>query len=92
VGTLKSIYQRQVKWILVGAAAVAATRFYYVQEMLAALVLFAVLFSCIAAVLLLVVMLDRVGQTVFEFLAFHAKEVLQHAHEWQAVVRLRAKT
>jgi hypothetical protein len=42
---------------LVRFAGVAAIRFYYVEEMLALLVLFAVLFSCVSVVLLLLFIL-----------------------------------
>lgn len=83
VGILKSVSQKALKWILIGAAAVAATQLYYVQEMLAALVLFAVLFSCIAAVLLILFILDRAGRATLEFLELCAREVLQHAREWR---------
>jgi hypothetical protein len=91
VGILKSVSQKAVKWILIGLAASVALQIYYVQEMLAALVLFAVLFSCIAAVLLLLFILDRASRATFEFLG-RAREVLQHTRGWRAVSALRPRT
>lgn len=85
VGILKSVSPKALKWILIGSAAVAATQLYYVQEMLAALILFAVLFSCIAVVLLVLFILDRAGRATLEFLELRAKEVLQHARAWRAL-------
>jgi hypothetical protein len=91
VGILKAVSQKALKWILIGsAAAVAVTQFYYVQEMLAALVLFAVLFSCIAAVLVLLFISDRAGQATLEFLELHGKNVLQHARAWRTFAEPRS--
>jgi hypothetical protein len=88
-----SISLKALKLTFVGFAAVAgvaAMRLYYVQEMLAALILFAILFAilfgCVAVVLLLLCTLDRVGQAVLEFLQLRGKEVLQHARVWRAPV------
>lgn len=63
-------------------AGVAAMRVYYVREMLAALILFTILFTCLAVVFLLLFMLDRACQALLEFLELRAKEVLQRAHLW----------
>ena len=57
--------------------------------MLAALVLFAVFFGCIAAVLLLLFILDRVGETILALLELHAKNVLRHARERRVFSELR---
>jgi len=83
VGILKSVSRKAWKWILIAAAVFAATRLYYVQEMMAALVLFAVLFSCIAAVLFLFFVLDRAGLAMLGFLELRAREMLQHARGWR---------
>lgn len=64
-------------------AAFAASRIYYLQEMLAALILFAVLFSSVAALLLLLFVLDRAGEATLGFLELRAREALQHARDWR---------
>jgi hypothetical protein len=56
-----------------------AGRIYYIREMVAALVLFAVFFSCIAAVVLLLIVLDRGGEAILGFLELHAKHLVQQA-------------
>jgi cation transporter-like permease len=53
--------------IFIGFAGVAATRFYYAEEMLASLVLLAALFGCVAVVLLLLFMLGRASQALIAF-------------------------
>ena len=50
------------KWIWIGLAAVAALRFYYVQEMIAALIIFSVLFVGAATVALIIFLLDRASE------------------------------
>ena len=50
------------KWIWIGVAAMPAIHFYYVQEMIAALIMFSVLFAVVAAVVLIISLLDRVSQ------------------------------
>lgn len=86
---LKQVSQRMVKWILIGFIAVVSMRFYYVQEMLAALALFAALFSCVAAVLLILFLLDRACETVLGFLKLHRKTVLQHGRDWRTLLQPR---
>ena len=90
----RSVFLKALELIFVGFAAVAgvaAMRLYYVQEMLAALILFAILFGCVAVVLLLLLMLDRAGQAVLEFLELRGREVLQHARVWRAVSEPRSR-
>jgi len=50
------------KWIWIGLAAVPAIRLYYVREMIAALIMFAVFFVAAATLVLLVFLLDRASQ------------------------------
>ena len=50
------------KWLWISLAALAALQIYFVQELMAALVLFSVLFAAVAAGVLLVYLLDRAGQ------------------------------
>ena len=49
-------------WI--GLAAVLAIRLYYVQGMIAALIIFAVLFVGVATVVLVILLLDRASQQI----------------------------
>jgi Flp pilus assembly protein protease CpaA len=51
-------------WIWIGVAAVPAIRLYYVQEMIAALIMFSVLFVGAATVVLIIFLLDRASQQV----------------------------
>lgn len=56
---------RRLWWLAVIGAGLVALRFYYVQEMIAALVIFSALFVIGAAVVLLVFILDRATRTTF---------------------------
>jgi hypothetical protein len=55
------------KWMWFGLAALAAIQLYYVQEMLAALLIFAVLFAVVSAVALTVYLLDRAGERALDW-------------------------
>ena len=50
------------KWLWIGLATLAAVQIYFVQELMAALVLFSVLFAAVAAGVLLVYLFDRASQ------------------------------
>ena len=52
---------------------------------------FAVLFSCGAAVLLMLYILDRAGQSTMEFLELRAREVLHHARVWRTAPEPRSR-
>ena len=52
------------KWIGIGLVAVAAMQVYYVQEMIAALIIFSVLFFAGAVVVLIIFLLDRASQQI----------------------------
>lgn len=65
-------------------------RFYYVREMLAALVLFSVLFGFVAAALALLFTIDRASRVATEFIELHGKKALQYAHAWHSVSAPRA--
>jgi hypothetical protein len=80
-----------MKWILMGFAAIVAMRFYYVREMLAALVLFSALFGSVAAALALLFILDRAGRAATEFLELRWKEALQHARALYSVSKPRPR-
>jgi hypothetical protein len=53
--------------------------------MLAALILFAVLFSGVAAVLLILFVLYRAADALLEVLELSAKHALQQAREWRTL-------
>lgn len=50
------------KWILLGLAVLVLLQVYYVQEMIAALLIFSILFVAVCAVLLVIFLLDRASQ------------------------------
>ena len=50
------------KWLWIGLAAFAALQIYLVQELLAAMLLFSVLFAVVAVVALMIYLFDRAGQ------------------------------
>jgi hypothetical protein len=50
------------KWLWIGLAAVPAIRLYYVQEMIAALIIFSVLFVVAATLVLIIFLLDRASE------------------------------
>lgn len=80
---VRSILWKALMLVLLGSAVFAASQSYYMREMFAALLLFSVLFSAVAAVLLLLFLLDRAGEAAILFLELHAKGLLQHAHDWR---------
>jgi len=51
--------KRKQKCVWVGLAALAAIQLYYVREMLAALLLFSILFVFVSAVVLVLILMDR---------------------------------
>jgi hypothetical protein len=89
---LKSGSQKAWKWILIAAAVAMAAQFYYVREMLAALILLAVLFSCIAAAMLVLFLLDQAGGAMLGFLELQCKTVLQYAREWRSFSQPRSRS
>lgn len=78
--------------IFIGFARVAATRFYYAEEMLASLVLFAALFSCVAMVLLLLFMLGRASQALIAFAGSCGRKVWHHTYWWRNASAPRHRT
>jgi hypothetical protein len=54
----------RTKWMWIDLAAVLALRFYYVREMIAALMIFSVLFAAGAIVVLAVFLLDRLSYQI----------------------------
>jgi len=78
----RRISEKAAKGMLIGVTAMVAMRFYYVREMVAAFVLFSVLFGCVAAALALLFILDRATGAATEFLELRWKGALQHARAW----------
>jgi hypothetical protein len=54
----------RAKWLWIGLAAVLALRVYYIREMIAALMIFSVLFAALAIVALAVFFVDRLSQQI----------------------------
>jgi hypothetical protein len=75
--------------VLIGCVAVAASKMYYLREMFAALILFAVLFSSVLAVLLTLFLLDRAGEATIAWIGMRAKEALHRAHGLNLIVARR---
>jgi len=79
----KRISQRKISiWILVALIAliaVAATQDYYVREMLAALIIFSVLFALVAAIVLTLFLLDRASQLALGRIEARAKSLARAA-------------
>ena len=86
----RRVSEKAAKWILIGITVMVATRFYYVREMLAALLFFSVLFGCVAAALTLLFILDRASRAAREFVEARGKEALQHARAWHSAPEPRA--
>jgi hypothetical protein len=80
VSIVKALPRRLVTRFLVGCIAFLASRVYYIQEMVAALALFAVFFSCIAVVVLLLIVLERGGEVLLRFFELYAKNLVLQAH------------
>ena len=54
-----------LKWIAISAAALVGLRLFFVQELIAELIIFAVLFGCVAVVALVLLALDEAWQFAF---------------------------
>jgi hypothetical protein len=52
------------RWLWIGLAGVPAIRFYYVREMIAALMIFSVLFVAVATFVVFFFLLDRASEQV----------------------------
>jgi hypothetical protein len=53
------------KWMVLACTASMALRLYFVQQLIAAIFIFSILFACVAAVALMVFMMDQAGQIAF---------------------------
>ena len=69
------------KWFLIGLAGFVALQVYFVQEMLAALMLFTGAFILIALAALALYLIDRAGQWGLGWAGHHARRGLVAAEE-----------
>ena len=74
------------KWVWIGLAALAALQLYFVQEMLAALFLFTVLFIAVAAVVLILWLLDRASQQTVAWAEPQTRQLARFARHGVALV------
>ena len=79
------------KWILLGLAAFLALQIYFVQEMLAALMLFTGLFLVLAFGALILYLIDRLGQWGLGWAGKHARPVGQLARRGLAAAEELSK-
>jgi hypothetical protein len=82
--SFKPIFQRKVRiWILVGLITIGATRVYYVREMLAALIIFSILFAIAATIVLslflILFLLDRTSRLALGWIEARAKSFARAA-------------
>jgi uncharacterized membrane protein YcfT len=85
---VKANAKKARKWLWMGLAAFAALQVYLVQELVAAMVLFSVMFAIVAVAALLIYLFDRAGQRTLEWAepqtaraAQAARKALQRAEE-----------
>jgi hypothetical protein len=55
------------KWLWIGLAAFVALQIYLVQELLAAMILFSIIFVVVAVAALVIYLLDRAGQRTIDW-------------------------
>jgi hypothetical protein len=67
------------KWMWIGLAVIAALQLYFVQEMIAAFVVFGVLFAVAAAVGLLVLVIDRASERTLAWAEVRTPAVVRTA-------------
>jgi len=80
------------KWMWMGLLAFVALQVYFVQEMLAALMLFAGVFAILATMALALYLIDRAGQWSLEWAGQYARPALQLARRgWVLVEDLSKK-
>lgn len=76
--SLKSITGNKAgKWLWIGLAALAAIQLYFVRELLAALLLFTILFAIVAFVAVVVFVIDQAGQRTMAWVEPQTKKVAE---------------
>jgi hypothetical protein len=73
------------KWLWFALAALVAVQLYYVQEMLAALVLFSVVFAVVAIVALVVFVVDWAGQNAVAWAEPRVFQASKSVHLWPRI-------
>jgi len=63
------------KWIVQTSAALIAIRQFYVQQLIAALLIFSILFASLAVVVFLIFLLDHAWQAALDQIEIHAKAI-----------------
>jgi hypothetical protein len=80
VNVLRPIKEKKArKWLWFSLAALAALQVYYVREMLAALLLFTLIFSVALLVAIVFFLLDRGSQRAMDWVEPHALRAAQAA-------------
>jgi hypothetical protein len=76
VSFLRSVSEKKArKWMWLGLALPVALQLYYVQEMIAAFVIFCVLFSLVAGAVLLLFLVDRASERTLAWAGFRSPRV-----------------
>jgi len=63
------------KWTVQTSAALIAIRQFYVQQLIAALLIFSILFASLAVVVFLIFLLDYAWQAALDQIEIHAKAI-----------------
>jgi hypothetical protein len=80
------------KWIWLGVVGFLALQIYFVQELLAALILFTGVFVVLAIAALILYLIDRAGQLGLGWVAEHARPMARLARRgWAAAEELSKK-
>lgn len=83
-GTLFARARKQ-KWVWISLAALAAIQLYFVQEMIAALLLFTVLFSLVAGIVLIGFLVNRASQRTLKWAEPQSKQMARYARRGVAL-------
>ena len=68
-------HRKMFKWIVQTSAVLIAIRQFYVQQLIAALLIFSVLFASLAVVVFLIFLLDHAWQAALDQIEIHAKAI-----------------
>ena len=72
-------------WAGIAVAALAAVQLYFVQEMLAALFIFTIVFAVVASVFLMLWLIDRAGQRTLAWAEPQTRELARLARRGVAI-------
>ena len=68
-------HRKMFKWTVQTSAALIAIRQFYVQQLIAALLIFSILFASLAVVVFLIFLLDYAWQAALDQIEIHAKAI-----------------